>query len=540
MSKKALRAYIIFFSALLLLGLVTVRDPFFQIKKNFTIFSEVIREVTELYVVEIEPEKVIRRGINAMLETLDPYTVLIDEADTGEIDRITTGRYAGVGIEAGVRNDQLVVIAPIDGYSAARSGIRAGDVIVSVDDVSSDELTAEDLQGKLRGEPGTKVTLKIQRFGVDEPIEFELIRERIDVKNVPWYGFADDARQIGYIQLSSFTQNAADEVREAILELREQGELKALILDLRNNPGGLLSEAVRVVDLFLPSGLEVVSTRGKHHHARQSFSTNAPSLFENKPVIVLQNEGSASSSEIVAGALQDHDRAVIIGNQSFGKGLVQIIRPLSYSLALKITTSNYYIPSGRSIQSVNYGTTSNDESREFKTKGGRPVFQETGITPDILMTEKPQNMLEIALIRDNKYFFFANEYTSGNRPVNADDNRLLIDFSRYLDDSEFAYQSRSERLLAQLEDQISNEYGPEAAGSRHIISLQSELESLRERDFAESGERIIRNLRLELATRTDGTSGRQKLNTRLDPVVLEAIKLINDQRRYELILRPSR
>jgi len=526
--------------AVVLIGFVSAKDPFFEIKKNFTLFSEVVREIQDLYVVEVSPERLIRTGINAMLESLDPYTVLIDEADTQEIDFMTTGRYAGVGIEAGARNGQLVVIAPIDGYAAARAGIRPGDIIIQVNGISSSELNAEDLNAKLRGEPGSKVVLKIQRFGIDELLEFELIRERIEIKNVPFFAFADKENGIGYVVLSRFSNNAAEEIKEAILQLKEEAELKSLILDLRNNPGGLLSEAVKTVDIFIPQGKEVVLTRGKNRQSRQIFLTERNAFLETQPVVILQNQGSASSSEIVAGALQDYDRAIIVGEQSFGKGLVQIIRPLSYSNALKITTSNYFIPSGRSIQSVNYGTSDedSDELTEFFTKAGRVVFESTGISPDVHVDTEPSNMLEIALIRHNSFFFFANEFVAENPKLTLNDDQLFNAFISWLEKSDFTYETRAERLLAQLETQLSEDYSQGSPGSDSISKLRNDLLQLRKIEKEHSKNIIIRELRLELSARYEGTTGRQLSALSLDPVIIEAKRIINDRDRYQALLKP--
>jgi carboxyl-terminal processing protease len=537
--KKILLISLTLILGVLSIGFISSKDPFFQIKKNFTLFSEVINEVNDLYVVSIDPEKVIRSGINAMLDSLDPYTVLIDEADTQEIDFMTTGRYAGVGIEAGVRNGTLVVIAPIDGFSAARAGVRAGDVIVSVNGISSSELTAEDLNNNLRGEPGSKVTMVVKRLGMDDPIEFELVRERIEIKNVPFYAFADQENGIAYVILSRFSQNATEEIREAIRNLSNTAEVKGLILDLRNNPGGLLNEAVKTVDIFLPAGEEVVSTRGQHRQSRQSFKTEQPAMLATEPVIILQNQGSASSSEIVAGALQDHDRAVILGEQSFGKGLVQIIRPLSYSTALKITTSNYYIPSGRSIQSVNYGTSddADDELVEFKTKNGRTVLESTGVMPDEELKDDPENMLELSLMRHNSYFFFANEYVSENEVFNQNGESLFREFQAWLKENDFTYETRSERLIGQLEEQLLAEAGDKRLFESQIANLRANMVKVREQEMTNSRDRIIRELKLELASRYNGTTGRQQLNLELDPLILRAKALMLDKEAYNRILQ---
>ncbi len=530
-------------AALFAAGFISVKDPFFQIRKNFTIFSEVISEVNEFYVVEIDPERSIRRGINAMLETLDPYTVLIDESQTQDIDMMTTGSYAGVGIEVGARRGELVVIAPVDGYSAQRKGVRAGDVIVSINGISVSGMSPDDLNAQMRGQVGTTVDIVIRRFGLDEELEFELERERIEIKNIEWYGFADEEAGIGYILLSRFTQNAGREMREAIASMQEDQELNGLILDLRNNPGGLLMEAVHVTDLFLPEGMPVVNTRGRAQQTRQRYETSRSAFFGDKPVVVLQNGGSASSSEIVSGALQDHDRAVIMGEQSFGKGLVQIIRPISYGMALKLTTSKYFIPSGRYIQSVDYSGYDDaaDEGDVFTTAGGREVIQRNGIDPDVAIHTRPENMLEMSLIRENHYFFFSNQYVAGQDEMpepGVDDDELLAAFKAYLEEADFMYQSRAQRRFAELEEQIEKDYGSESASYVQLERLRESLEQERAMEMDESSETILRELYLELSGRYESAGQRREMATRIDPFVRDARELILDSDRYRSILTP--
>lgn len=541
MLSKPKKAAILVIAALLFTGFVTARDTFFQIRKNFTIFSEVVQELNELYVVEINPERTIRRGINAMLETLDPYTVLIDESQTQDIDLISTGSYAGVGIEVGARNGELVVIAPVEGYSAHRQGVRAGDVIVSVNGIPASELTPDDLTLQMRGQIGSTVELVVRRFSIAEELRFTLERERIEVRNIDWYGMADADAGIAFIMLSRFGQNAGSEMRRAIEELEQSHTVNSLILDLRNNPGGLLIEAVRVADLFLPADEPVVHTRGRAPQTRQLYSTTNPSFFGDRPVVVLQNNGSASSSEIVSGALQDHDRAVIMGERSFGKGLVQIIRPISYGLALKITTSKYFIPSGRYIQSVDYnGDAEAGLPQYFETAGGRPVVQRTGIDPDILIERPTETMLEVELHRGSHYFNFATQFMSGNQtmPVpGADDERLMQAFREYLRNADFSYTTQAQRRLNELRQQLEQDYGADAGPLAEGLSgLERELEAKRLREIDQVRDQILREIFLELSTRIDGTRLRMQTSVSLDPLVNEAITLLNQPERYAQIL----
>lgn len=541
MLSKPKKAAVLVIAALLFAGFVSASDSFFQIRKNFTIFSEVIQEINELYVVEVNPERTIRRGINAMLETLDPYTVLIDESQTQDIDLISTGSYAGVGIEVGARGGELVVIAPVEGYSAHRKGVRAGDVIVSVNGIPASELTPDDLTIQMRGQIGSEVTLVVRRFGISEELSFTLERERIEVRNIDWYGMADAEAGIAYIMLSRFGQNAGSEMRRAIEELEQSHSVNGLILDLRNNPGGLLIEAVRVADLFLPAGEPVVHTRGRAPQTRQLYSTSNPSFFGDRPVVVLQNGGSASSSEIVSGALQDHDRAVIMGERSFGKGLVQIIRPISYGLALKITTSKYFIPSGRYIQSVDYnGEADAGLPQHFETAAGRRVIQRTGIEPDIEIGLPAETMLEVELHRGSHYFYFANQFMAGDpdMPVpGVDDDRLIAAFRAYLTNAEFSYTTQAQRRLNDLREQLEADFGDQAHALKERLSaLEGDLESRRLQEIDEVRGTILREIYLELSARMEGSRMRTQTSVSLDPLISEALSLLARPEQYAQIL----
>lgn len=510
-------------------------DDFFLIKKNFTLFTEVIQEVSNRYVDEINPEKLIRHGIVSMLEMLDPYTVLIDESDNQDFEIITTGRYAGVGIEVGARNGRLVVIAPMEGYSAFQKGVRAGDIILSVDGISVSGITLEDLNSLIRGEAGTLLILTIERAGFEQPIEFELIRENVQIKNITYYGYVDEARSVGIVALSHFGQNASVELRNAIQDLSTQGSLENLILDLRNNPGGLLEEAVKIVDKFVGPGIQVVKTQGRSFDASFTSSTSESALF-NGGLIILQNNGSASSSEIVSGALQDLDRALIMGSRSFGKGLVQIVRPLSYSNSLKITTSRYYIPSGRSIQSAIYTHQEAGHSMQipdslrnaFKTQNGRIVYDGVGIDPDIKVEEPAQKLVEIALLQNSAYFFYANEYRSQNATFMAEsvDDQLLNDFFDYLDRTNFNYVTRAERHLTSLQNQL-NEDGVPLEDSV-FENLNAAVKNQKSLELWNASDVIRKELYLELIARYSGQIGRFQAAVKSDSAIIKATELFQN------------
>lgn len=519
-------------------------DIYFLIKKNFTIFSEVYREVSLHYVDEVDPEQLMRKGLNAMLESLDPYTVFIDEAQNQDIEIISQGGYGGIGIDVGFRGENIVVIAPMEGYPAFKKGIRSGDIIKSIDGIPVEELSPEEVQNMTVGEPGTTVFLTIERYGVGQELLFELERERIEVKNIAYQGLVGQGNDVGYILLSRFSQNTAEEIRSAISNLKSQADLKGLILDLRNNPGGLLDEAVKTVDKFVAPGQMVVETRGRLSQQNDVFYTEEPAIVPNLPLVILQNEGSASASEIVAGALQDLDRAVVIGEQSFGKGLVQIVRPLSYNTALKITVSRYYIPSGRSIQSVTYTHDEQNTSiqkpdslrKAFKTKNGRTVYDGEGIAPDIEMTSPKPTLLETALMQKNYFFGFANQFASMNDSYLASSvsDEVFAEFRDYLDRNGFDYQTQTERHLASVEENMDKQ--KREAVKDHISAIGKMIEKEKEEDFEEQREQLKHTLYLELISRYKGVEGQTAASVQFDPLVEEAIRTIGDRQNYRKIL----
>jgi len=528
-------------------GFILRPDPYFLIQKNFRIFSEVYENVSGSYIEDVDPERLIRSGIDAMLNELDPYTVLIDEAGSRQMDIVTTGQYAGVGLEVGARGGQLVVIAPIEGYSAERRGMRAGDIIKKVEDIDVTRMSTDDLQSLLRGDPGTTVVLTIRRFGIEDLLEFELTRETIEVRNVTYFGMLDSDSRVGYILLRRFAQNAAEEVRKAILELEQEGPLDGLVLDLRNNPGGLLDEAVKIIDKFVPPGKKVVWTEGRMSRANQQYETSEEPVYADGPLVILQNSGSASASEIVSGALQDLDRAVVIGERSFGKGLVQIVQPLSYNVSLKITTSKYYIPSGRSIQSTPYLTSEEAAAMDevpdslrskHNTLGGRVVFEGIGIEPDLVVPQRQHGMLEIALLQNSHYFFFANEYTSGREQLDPgmgpDDYYGL--FLEYLEAQDFEYTTRAERHFNRFLESLDTDVR-EASADR-LDAMQDLVVMEKEQEEERYSEHIKKELYLELISRFNGNRGRMEEHLKTDEAAQKAVALIENMEQYLTILKP--
>lgn len=522
-------------------------DLFFQIKKNLTIFSDVYKEVAIQYVDEVSPKTLMERGIHAMLETLDPYTVFIDEGEQRQMEILSSGSYGGIGIDAGYRGDQIVIIAPIDGYPAQRAGLRPGDIIKEINGSSVEGLTPEEVQQLTVGDIGTEIELKIHRPGFDQDLDFTLMRERIEVKNVRYAAKIGEGQNFGYIQLVRFGHGTAEEIRQTLMEMRDSGPFEGLILDLRNNPGGLLNEAVDLVDKFIEPGVTIVETRGRLQAHNSTLVSQEPAMFDELPMVVLINNGSASASEVVAGALQDLDRALIMGERSFGKGLVQTVRPLSYNTSLKITVSKYYIPSGRSIQSIEYlhSDSENDRvvpdslRRAFKTKNGRVVYDGQGIEPDIEVSDQPSSLLDLALQKNNRYFFFVNDKlanTADSEEGTIPDN-LFDDFTTYLIEDNFTFETPVDQHLSAIEANIRN-FSQERSAKENLDELNALLRDYKISQIFESEALIEKKLKLEWISQTMEDEERIKGILELDELVNAAQDFLDNPYQYRTELRP--
>ncbi|MCX6228644.1 MAG: S41 family peptidase [Bacteroidia bacterium] len=466
----------------------------FEISKNLDIFYTLVRELNLFYVDEVKPDKLIKKGIDEMLDTLDPYTTFIPESEMDDFKFMTTGEYAGIGAMISKQKNQIVVAEPYEGFPAQKSGLRAGDIFLEVDGKAADKMAVSDVSDMLKG-PATKaVKVKIQRPGEKEPFTLDIVREQIQIDPVTYFGMIDS--KTGYIRLSSFTDGCADNIRKALINLRDTKGAKSLVLDLRSNPGGLLGEAVKVTNLFVNHGQEIVSTRGKVAQWDKVYQATEQPVDSVMPLIVLVNSGSASASEIVAGALQDLDRAVILGNRTFGKGLVQTTRDLSYNTKLKVTTAKYYIPSGRCIQALDYSHRNTDGSvghiadsliSVFKTKNGRLVKDGGGVTPDVKNVQDTLSTLAYKLVQDYMIFDFATEYAYKHKSIApadkfAVDDQIYSEFRQFLSGKKFTYESRSEQTLKALIEVAKRE--------RYFEGAKNEFEAL--------GKGLTLNLELDL------------------------------------------
>lgn len=458
-------------------------EKLFLVDKNLDIYYTLVRELNLFYVDDINPTDLVKTSIDKMLESLDPYTNYIPESDMEDFRFMTTGEYAGIGALISKHGDQIVIAEPYEGFPAQKSGLKAGDILLEVGGKSTENMSTEDVSNLLKGPAKKVVTVKVERPGKKKSFELDIVREKIQIDAVPYYGMLDD--ETGYIRLSNFTQNCGDEVKKAFTELKEQQGAKSLVLDLRSNPGGLLVEAVKIVNLFVPKGSEVVSTKGKVKQWDKTYKATENPIDTVMPMAVLVNRGSASASEIVAGALQDLDRAAIIGTRTFGKGLVQTTRDLSYNTKLKVTTAKYYIPSGRCIQALDYSHRNEDGSvgtipdsliTEFSTKKGRKVYDGGGIVPDIKIDLDRVSSLTVNLVQDFMFFDYATKFVNEHETIPAPEeftitDEIYSDFKAFVKEREFSYQSETEEVFKELLETAKEE--------KYYDVAQEEFENLK-------------------------------------------------------------
>jgi len=527
----------------------TPAEKYFDIVKSLDIFATLFKEVNAYYVDEVEPEKLIRKGIDGMLESLDPYTDYISEGEIETFRISTTGQYAGIGALIGIINKKVIVTQPYRDFPAFRAGVRVGDEIISVDGKNVQGKATSEISSLLKGQPRTEVELKIRRHGQRDNTVLKIKREKITLKNVGYAGLVDN--DVAYVKLNDFTSGAGREVSEAIRGLKQKGA-KKLILDLRDNPGGLLHEAVNIVSLLMPRGQEVVSTKGKIDEWNKTYKTLNQPVDAEIPVVVLVSDGSASASEIVAGALQDYDRAVLIGHKTFGKGLVQTTRPLSYNSQLKITTAKYYIPSGRCIQALDYAHRRDDGSVDrvadslktaFKTKHGREVFDGGGLDPDIVMSEEYLGTVTEAVINSGLVFEYASKFcTLNTAPSDLGSFKLTDanydDFLAFLKEQKFSYATAIEREARELRESAKNErYFADL--DPVLKSLQSKIEETKNADLIRFKAELRQALETQIAFHYGLTEGMAVISLDRDKTVLEARKVLRDIVAYQKILTPN-
>ncbi len=520
----------------------------FEISKNLDIFTEMYKQLDINYVDEINPGELMKTGIDAMLESLDPFTNYIPESQLEDYKLLTTGQYGGIGALIHKQGDYIVVSEPYEDFPAQKNGLIAGDKILEVDGQSAKGKSTEEVSNILKGEPGTSITILIERLNADKPIEIELERENIKIDNIPYYGMLND--HVGYIKLSGFTHYAGDEVMKAFNELKDNNDLKGLVFDLRGNGGGLLNEAVNIVNIFTDKGELVVNTKGKESTRNKSYYTTKKPVDLEIPLVFLVDPSSASASEIVSGAMQDLDRGVILGQRTFGKGLVQYVLPLSYNSKVKVTIAKYYIPSGRCIQAIDYSHKDEDGYThktpdsllsEFKTKNGRKVFNGAGIEPDIYFEPEKLSPITGSLLLQFVLFDYANKFYLEHSEIPPAEefvfnDEMYRDFMNYVDSREdFDYTTTSEKNLVKLKEAAEKE-GYYASIKSDIETLEEKLIHNKDEDLLTHRDQISKILAIEIVSRYYYQKGKVITSLNFDPEVKKAIELIEETEGYSIIL----
>lgn len=521
-------------------------ERYFEIAKNLDIFATLFKEVNALYVDEVNPNKVIKTGIDAMLASLDPYTNYIPEDDIEDFRTQSTGQYGGIGALTSRIDGKIRITMVFEGYSAEKNGLKIGDEILKIDDVDVATLSRQEAADLMKGQANSKVSLTVKRFNEESPIKLDFTRQKVKISNVPFKGMVTE--DIGYVKLTEFTMDAGKEVRNAVVKLKSEGA-KKIILDVRGNPGGLLMESVNITNVFLPKGKEVVSTKGKLEDNNQVYKTLNQPVDTEIPLVVLINSGSASASEIVAGTLQDYDRAVVIGNRSFGKGLVQITRPLTYNSQLKVTTAKYYTPSGRCIQALDYSHRNADGSvgkvpdslkTVFKTANNRNVYDGGGIDPDLDVAKETMAPVAYSLYSKGHIFDYATKYYYSHASVvSAKEFELsdaeYDDFKLWLADKDYSYTTQVEKNLDQLkENALEEKYYEEI--SENLYKLKAKIEESKTDDLEDFKSQIKTLLEEDIMSRYYLEKGAIESSFDVDQDVAKAIETLNQVTEYNQIL----
>ena len=518
----------------------------FEVVKNLDVFNSIYKELDMFYVDSLEAQKAIRVGIDAMLSELDPYTVYYPEDDMDELEMMTKGKYGGIGSIIRLRKDSTVIIyEPYEGMPAAEVGLKVGDVLLRIDDNDLKGMDTEKVSNLLRGEPGTTFLLEVQRPGEKKTRKFKITRRNITVSQIPYHGVLRG--DVGYINLIGFTENSSRDFRKALISVKADGA-KSLVIDLRGNGGGSLAEAVNIVNLFVPRGKEIVSMKGKVRSSNYSYKSKNEPLDIEMPIVVLVNNGSASAAEIVAGALQDLDRAVIVGSKTFGKGLVQSVRDLPYNGSLKLTTSKYYIPSGRCIQAIDYKNRREGQkdrvadslANVFHTAGGREVRDSGGIMPDVEVKHDTLANLLFYLSNDDVLTDFATDYCKTHLTIAPAAEFAISDadfeaFKRMAVESGFKYDRLSEKRLDDLK-KVAEFEGYLKDAEAEFAALAKKLEHNLERDFDNFKDDIKKLVEMEIVKRYYFQRGTVESGLRDDVDFDKAVEILHNPEEYNRIL----
>ena len=544
--KILLVSVVTIFSSLFFLSFDDSDD--FELSKNLDIYYTLIRELNLFYVDDIDMGDLIKTSIDQMLLSLDPYTNYIPESSIEDYKFMATGEYGGIGATVREENEHLVIIEPYENSPAQKAGLKAGDIVLKIEGKLTTKANSEYISKLLKGQVNSKIKLLIKRPGVEKEFIKEVLREKITLNSVPYSGVIED--KIGYIKLNSFTMSAGKEIQKAFINLKDSTKIDKLVLDLRGNPGGLLMEAVKIVNIFVPINQEVVSTKGRMKQWNKTYSTRVTPIDTLIPIVVLINKNSASASEIVAGALQDLDRAIIVGQRSYGKGLVQNTRDLSYNSLLKVTTAKYYIPSGRCIQALDYSHRNTDGSvgkipdslmTEFTTKNGRKMYDGGGIKPDII--SKKEKIEDITKVLFDKYLIFdyATQFVLKNKNIAPAKDFIFteenyLDFIEFLKDKDYDYITDCEKILNKLKEKATEEKYFKNI-ENEFISLETRMKHNKDKDLISFKKQIKTLLEEEIASRYYYQDGRIEASMKSDRELKEAINILKDTLSYHKKLK---
>ena len=546
-TKKKRNIIIISCVSIIFLTIVGFVRNDFEIAKNLDIYSSLLRQLDEHYVDEINVNDLVKTSIDGMLDKLDPYTVYYPESDLEEFKLMTTGQYGGIGSTIQQDSNYVIFSEPYEGSPAYSAGIQPGDKIISIEGKSMKGASVSDVSNLLKGQPGTKVKITIQPYGSNKTISKEIVREEIKFPNISYSGMIDN--QIGYVKLDQFTENAANDVKTAFTQLKNNG-MKKFVLDLRDNGGGLLNEAIDIVNLFIDKGNIIVTTKGKNPKQTQTFATSKTALDNQIPIVVLVNRNSASASEIVSGSLQDFDRAVLIGERTFGKGLVQNILPLSYNTRVKVTVSKYYIPSGRCIQGIDYSDKdengiskhkADSSATAFKTKNGRTVYDYGGVEPDINVEIEPYSTVLLAMFAQQIIFNYANEYKLKHHSIAPAKefritDEIYQDFTKFVKTKNLAYETFTEKQIKNLKTSVENDKFSDKI-NKQISDLEQSVKEEKTNDLVRYRKEISQLLQMEIVERYYAQKGRIENSLSIDPDLNKAIEILNNDKTYHSILK---
>ena len=529
-------------------------DPYFEISKNLDIYANLFKELNSYYVDPIEPGKLVKTGVDAMLEGLDPYTNYITESDIEDYEFMTTGKYGGIGASMRKKGDDIYIGDVYENSPAQKAGMHPGDMVETIDKQPVKGKSIDDLSMLLKGSPGTQISMKIKDAFTHAESEKILTRGEIEISSVPYASLAGEQNNIAYVRLTQFTPGCARMVRDAFDSLQKaQPALKGLVLDLRNNPGGLLDEAVGVCNIFVDKGQLVVSTKGKAADVDKEYKTPGKVWNQTLPLTVLVNHSSASASEIVAGTMQDLDRAVIIGERSYGKGLVQVTRPLGFNASLKLTIARYYTPSGRCIQALDYTHRNADGSvgympdslkKPYKTLDGRTVKSGGGVEPDIHIKDDPMSMIAVTLYTKNYLFDYATEYARQHKTIPPAEKFLLTDdeynqFTKWIENKDYSYETETEEGLDSLKNIAIREKYYDAS-KQEFEALKAKLSHDKKQDLFKHKDQVRHMLENEIASRYYYTHGRIGQGLQYDNELDKALALLAAPGEYSALLRPGK